>query len=131
MSDDQLLNARYGRSPKVRPRTWWIVGIGAVLLSGIAIIGLVVAQPSANIEYSTPHYALDGTGGVVVTVDVTMSPGRTARCAVEALGEDQQAVGWTYVDVPASVDYSQSLVVSVRAISSPAAATVPQCWLTE
>ncbi len=127
---EAFLAQRYGVRHHSR-KMWWVLGAIFVPLGIIAVAVLVWLQPTAHIEYSVPKYVDNPDGSSVdVTVTVTMAPGSTARCAVQALGDGQSTVGWRYIDVPASTEYTQSLTVTVRTVQTPIAATAPQCWLT-
>lgn len=126
-----LLATRYGGGrPRRSRRFWWIVAAVGIGLGIVAVAAMVLAQPGAHIEYSAPRYVSSGDDRVDVSVTVTMTPGSTARCAVQVLGTGQSTVGWRYVDVQASQEYTQTVVVPVLAVQPPIAATVPQCWVT-
>lgn len=125
-----LLSERYGSRQRARgPRFWWLVAAVGIALGTAAVVYTALTTPSASIEYSAPRYVAGADGGVDVTVTVTMAPGSTARCAVQVLGDGQSTVGWKYVDIPASTEYTQSVVVSVRVVQTAIAASVPQCWV--
>lgn len=128
---EATLAERYGtrRTPR-GPRFWWIVAIVGVVTGTIAVAVVVLSQPAAHIEYSAPRYVTNSDGNVDVSVTVTMAPGATARCAVQVLGDGQSTVGWRYVNVPASSEYTQTIVATVRSIDKAIAAAVPTCWLT-
>ncbi len=132
--DDQraALAERYGtarRSPS--HRFWWIFALSCVAVGAAIVTVLSLRLPSSNIEFSAPRYVSTSATEVDVTITVTMAPGATARCAVQVLGDGQSTVGWRYVDIAASTEYTQTVTVPVRSVQKPIAASVPSCWLTE
>ena len=90
------LDQRYGRTRRSRRRDVWIaviMGVAFVVVFAAWVIwaGLDGAKPTVDAQ-DTKHSIIDAHT-VSVSFEVTMAPGTTASCAVQALNESFSIVG--------------------------------------
>ena len=127
------LDQRYGRSrTSRRGAVWFGVAVAivfvAVFTAWVVWAGLDGTGPSVDAE-DTAHSIIDAHN-VSVTFEVTMDPGQTASCAVQALDEDFSIVGWKVVDIPAGTAYTRSFTQVLRTSSQSNTGLVKGCWPT-
>jgi len=131
------LDARYGRTPDRRQRV--LVGTialaaGLVLAFAGWLVWTGVASGSvggqAAFESNDTGYTVVNDHEVSVTWDFTVNPGRSARCAVQALGPTFSIIGWKIVDVPASTTRTRQLTETLRTTERAASGLIYRCWLT-
>lgn len=128
------LDERYGRRP-ARRRLRIAFGVAA----GVAVAAVMVAwvwwagwlSPAAALQHRDLGFAIsdDGTE-VTVRWSVTTEPGTTVSCALQALDQSFEIVGWKVVDLPASDRRSRSFEDTVRTVEQPVTGLIYRCWLT-
>jgi len=125
------LDERYGRTPRARRRArivGWIAGsaVALVFLAWVVWAGLDGTAPDLETR-DTGYQLTDDTA--TARFEVTVAPGTAVRCAVEALSEDFEIVGWKVVDIPASDERTRSFVETVRTTMPPTTGLISRCWL--
>ncbi|THG36206.1 DUF4307 domain-containing protein [Glaciibacter flavus] len=127
------LDQRYGRTRRSRRRDVWIaviMGVAFVVVFAAWVIwaGLDGAKPTVDAQ-DTKHSIIDAHT-VSVSFEVTMAPGTTASCAVQALNESFSIVGWRVVDIPAASTYTRAFTEVLRTSSQSNTGLVKGCWPT-
>ncbi len=107
-----------------------IVGVAFVVVFAAWVIwaGLDGAKPTVDAQ-DTKHSIIDAHT-VSVSFEVTMAPGTTASCAVQALNESFSIVGWKVVDIPAASTYTRAFTEVLRTSSQSNTGLVKGCWPT-
>jgi hypothetical protein len=127
------LDSRYGRTPERRRRARLLavlaaVGVVVVVTAWVLWVGLL--GPAASLGSRDLGYSVQGDDAVEVRYEVTVAPGDTASCALEALNSDFGIVGWKVVEIPASDrgtrQFRETLVTSEKAVTG----LIYRCWLT-
>lgn len=67
---------------------------------------------------------------VTVMFDVSITPGYTGACAVQALDKSFAVVGWKVVTFSSVSDLTRSEEVTMRVTSPAVTGLVSSCWLT-
>jgi hypothetical protein len=127
------LAARYGRTPSVKRRTRIVVAASALAFVIVFVAWIVWAGllgPSAQFESSDTGYTITGDDGVTVRWSLSMDPGRTAACAVQALNSTFAIIGWKIVEVPASTLRTRDFSEPVRTTELAVTGLIYRCWLT-
>ena len=127
------LDQRYGRTRRSRRRDVWIaviMGVAFVVVFAAWVIwaGLDGAKPTVDAQ-DTKHSIIDAHT-VSVSFEVTMAPGTTASCAVQALNESFSIVGWKVVDIPAASTYTRAFTEVLRTSGQSNTGLVKGCWPT-
>lgn len=119
------LEARYGQPRKSR-FGWWIVGA----VAAIALVWMVwVNFGQSSIETQDVTHSYDpATSEMSITWNVSVAPGTPVSCALQALNEQFQVVGWKVVDIPASADYTRQFTEIVRTAMTPNSGLAYSCW---
>jgi hypothetical protein len=127
------LDARYGRTPGRRNRTRWIAigtAVAFVVVFGAWVIwGGLLGSP-AQIETNDTGHSIIDDSTVRVTWELSVAPGSTTSCAVQALNDNFGIVGWKVIDVPASTDRTRSLSADLRTMEPAVSGLIYRCWLT-
>ena len=127
------LDDRYGRTKERRLRArWFVVG------SAIAFVAVFTAWvvwggldgDSATMETRDLGFVTHGNTSTDVKFELTMDAGKSASCAVEALSEQFQVVGWKVIDIPASSERTRQFTESLRTIDQAVTGLIYRCWLT-
>jgi hypothetical protein len=126
------LDSRYGRTPGTRRRRLWFAVVAAVAFvvvftAWVIWAGLDGSGPS--LEANDTGYDLIGDDHVAVRFALTVEPGTPVRCAVQALDDHFEVVGWKVIDVPPSDERSRSLVETIRTVSPANTGLISKCWL--
>ncbi len=127
------LAARYGRTVSARRRTRLVVAASALAFVVVFVAWIVWAgllAPGAQIESTDTGYTITGDDSVTVRWSLNMDPGRTAKCAVQALNSTFAIIGWKIVDVPASTQRTRDFTESVRTTELAVTGLIYRCWLT-
>ncbi|WP_028244868.1 DUF4307 domain-containing protein [Pseudoclavibacter soli] len=125
----ELLAERYGTPRRhLSRRAWLWLGTALVVVSSVAVALFTLVMPSTNIKYQTATSEVTADGDVVVGISISTTGGQAARCLVDARGDDQDQVGWRYVDIPASDQASRVVEVTVRSYRPALAGSVQNCW---
>lgn len=75
------------------------------------------------------HTIVDGST-VTVDFEVTVTPGHSFACAVEALNTVFAIVGWRVIAFDASSELSQTVSTLVKTTEPATTGFVTNCWLT-
>jgi len=67
---------------------------------------------------------------ITVTFDLSITPGATGACAVQALDKSFAVVGWKVVTYGAASEQTRSEEVTLRVTSPAVTGLVSSCWLT-
>lgn len=125
------LDARYGRTPATRRRRrlLGIVGASAVTLVFLAwVIWAGLDGTAPELETRDTGYQLTDDSATA-RFEVTVEPGTAVRCAVQALSEDFEIVGWKVIDLPTSTERTRGFVETVRTTMPPTTGLISRCWL--
>jgi len=132
-SSDEVseLDERYGRSPRTRVRSRVLV-IGAaivfVVVFAVWVVWAGLDGTASAIEVRDTGYVLtDSTA--TVRFELSMDPGTAATCAVQALDDGFEIIGWKIVDIPASTERTRGFVETVRTLIRPNTGLIYRCWL--
>lgn len=98
-----LLDERYGRNTsKSNHRLWRILLVlGGVIFVSTAIWAAYNLSHS-DVSWQDRGYSVHSDHDMTVFFSVTMDPGTSARCTIEALNINYAQVGIIEVDIPAS-----------------------------
>jgi hypothetical protein len=129
---DSALDARYGRSRSSHRRGRWFaiaaaLVFAAVLAAWVVWAGLAGSAPA--LEAEDTGYKIVSDREVSVRFQLTTDPGREVDCAVQALDEHYEIVGWKIVSLPASEARTRAFVESVRTVSPANTGLISKCWL--
>lgn len=131
-TDETYLAERYGRSPSALARRLGRVGIGllALVALGVAVwVSLVFAnQP---VRWDDVGYRVDGPASTEITFDVTMAPGSTAQCRVQALSSSYAQVGVLDVVVGPSERRSTRYTETIATAEEAVTAVVDTCTIED
>lgn len=81
------------------------------------------------LEARDTGYQIVSDREVAVRFELTTEPGTAVDCAVKALDEHYEIVGWKVVSLPASEERTRSFVESVRTVSPANTGLISRCWL--
>lgn len=130
---ERELDQRYGRTPRRASRSrWWAVAVGAgfvAVLVAWLIWGGLLGRP-AQIESRDVGYVISDDGRQVdVRWRLTVEPGTTTRCALQALSDSFAIVGWRIVELPPSEQRTRELRETVRTVEEPDTGLIHSCWV--
>ena len=132
MTQDSVAQ-RYGRTDAARRRRL-TVGIGAavgVLLVVVAwVVWVGLFSPSASLETRDTGYTQRADDSVDIRFEVTVEPGTSVSCALQALNASFAIVGWKVVDLPVGDDRTRAFVENVRVTEPAVTGLIYRCWLT-
>jgi hypothetical protein len=126
------LNARYGRTANRRRRNliFAVVFGGAILVVFAAwAIWVGLFQPTASIDFDSTGQTRVASNELRVTWQLSVDPGKSAECAIQALDENFGIVGWKIVSVPATALQSRTVSTVVRTAQPAVSGNVYQCWI--
>ena len=124
------LAQRYGyrRMPRL---AFIVITVAALVFATLGLAWFTLTRPSSSLDTQATSSTVDpATGDVIVGLQVSMPPGSTARCALEARAQDHSNAGWVYVDVPASTEHTQQLAITIHVAKPALAGSLNTCWLT-
>jgi hypothetical protein len=131
--ESAALAERYGRGPKRSRRgRWFGVAAGGVVVVVAVVWALWAGLGSASAQIDaedTGHQVIDART-VQISFTVSMPPGSTASCALQAQNENFAVVGWKIVDIPASDKTTQSVTETIRSSELANTGLIYGCWLT-
>ncbi len=85
---------RYGRAPSAGRRRAWRIGIGALAAAGVAlVVWLGIGYSDRPVRWSDVGFDVVSSERIDVTFEVTMKPGTTAVCTLDALATNFAQVG--------------------------------------
>jgi len=125
------IDERYGRTASPRRRRRSLIAVIVVIVA-LTVAWFVWANPIGV----GPHATARDTGfamqddRVTVTFDLSITPGSTGACAVQALDKSFAVVGWKVVTYEASAEQTRSEEVTLRVTSPAVTGLVSSCWLT-
>jgi Domain of unknown function (DUF4307) len=126
------LNARYGRTTNRRRRNLiFAVIVGGAILVVFAAWAIWVGlfQPTASIDFDSTGQSSVSANELRVTWQLSVDPGKSAECAIQALDTNFGIVGWKIVSIPASTVSSRPLSTVVRTAQPAVEGNVYQCWI--
>jgi hypothetical protein len=127
------LAERYGRTKRDNRRTrFWAIATAAFIVVVFAAwaIWAGLFQPTASIESTTTGTVRVSDDTLRVKWEVSVSPGATAQCALEALNESFAVVGWKIIDIPASDKRSRTFERELLTSEPATSGLNYSCWLT-
>ncbi len=127
------LDARYGRTPHRRRRERAIFIIAAVLFGVVFTAWVVWAgfdNDQGNLGTQDVAHSIIDDAQVSVTWQVSVEPGSTVSCALQAQNESHAIVGWKIVDIPASTNFNNRYKEEVRTSQRAVTGLIYRCWLT-
>ena len=129
MTNSTDLSARYGNT---RPRDHvvaWVVGIAAIVAFAVWALWSMSTDRSYGIEW-VAFESTHGGSTSTVTWNVTSVHPQPITCALRTVGPDMSTNGWLLVDLPATVQTTQSYTRQVRAVGEATGVDVYSCWAT-
>lgn len=127
------LDERYGRTPGARrsARRFVIAAAGSfvIVFTAWVVWGGLDGTADAVEVLDTGHRVVDDRR-VDVTWQVTMVPGSTAKCALQAQNEAHGIVGWKIIEVPAAEQRTRSFTETVSTTELAVTGLIYRCWLT-
>lgn len=105
--------------------------IGVVAALGLVLV-VMAAWSAADqpVRWRDVGFTVTSPERVAGTFDVTMEPGRSARCSIQALDSSYGQVGVRAVEVPADSARTQRMTVDVATTSMAVTVVVQECHLT-
>ncbi len=127
------LEARYGRSPRSAKRVRGIAIAAAALFVAVFAAwiwwGGLLEAPAQFEARDIAHDIISDTE-VSITWQLTVQPGTSAKCALQALNKQYSIVGWRIVDVPPSDEHTRRITETVRTAEPAVNGLIYRCWLT-
>jgi hypothetical protein len=125
------IDQRYGRklSPRGRRRALIILitALGVLTIAWFVWANPIGVGPQA-VARDTGFRLTDDR--ITVTFDLSITPGATGACAVQALDKSFAVVGWKVVTYGAVSEETRSEEVTLRVTSPAVTGLVSSCWLT-
>ncbi len=129
----QRLDERYGRTPGAERRTRRLMIIAGIVFAAVFTAWVVwggLSGTNAELEVRDLGYANATETSIEVRWEVSVEPGTSVSCAVQALNESFGIVGWRVIELPASPERTRVFVETLRT-AEPAVTGLPyRCWLT-
>lgn len=109
----------------------WAAVVGAaVLVASVAwVIWVGLFGPASSLDVRDIGYQQTDTE-VSVRWAVTVEPGRSSSCAVQALNGTHAIVGWKVVEIPVSERRTREFTETIRTSEPPVTGLIYRCWLT-
>ncbi|GHD50793.1 DUF4307 domain-containing protein [Mycetocola manganoxydans] len=131
--DTSVLDERYGRSSDARKkqrRVAWIVGgiFAAIFCAWVVWAALDAVGPAALDVRDTAHVVVDDRT-VEVTFELSVEPGTTSYCAVQALNDTFAIVGWKVVEIPGSDQRTRTFTETLTTTELASTGLIYRCWL--
>ncbi len=124
------LDHRYGRARRKRAdrRIAWIV-VAVLVAIGLAVLFFGNWRANSRIDFRDLSYSVESDRAIDLGFEVSVQPGETVICALEALSPSFAQAGWKIVKIEPGADrtrrFDESLTTTVRA----ATAQVRNCWI--
>jgi hypothetical protein len=128
---ESALDARYGRRPPLSRRARWsaIVVAGALVLAG-GIWFVAGSLGGSSVEVNDIGHHVNDQYSVTVNFELSVAPGSTTSCALQAQNEQHGIIGWKIVDIPSSDRFTRSFTQTVRTAERAFTGLIYRCWLT-
>lgn len=126
------LRARYGRTPahSRRERTLGISALVVILVAATLWVWWVATEPgTAQLQSRTIGHEIVDDTQVDVIFEVSVEPGTTVECGIEALNSAYGIVGWVQLELPPSDAFTATHVVEVRTSEEATTGLVSECWV--
>ncbi len=121
---------RYGApSPWVKPAIVVSTTVLVVLAVVWAIWSVFVSQGPHVEARDIGHTVNTEQRTVTVEWELSVTEGTETACAVAALNEAFQTVGWKVVTIPASNEYTRAFSETVRVAMPANTGFVSRCWV--
>lgn len=120
------LQDRYGRHQPRRGLRRVLIALGIMLSLGLLVM-LGVQVTDRPVRSDVISYEHASAGAIDLTFRVTMRPGVSARCAVEALDASRGQVGFTELEIPAQERAESTHRVRIETQGDPVSAQVVSC----
>jgi hypothetical protein len=128
MTTQQMLDERYGRTP--RSRRFWIVFAAIGLTVAVAVAGwFALSSSSGAANATTTGFRLVDEHTVSISFQVSVPAGQELACVLEALDSEHGVVGWRIVRYPASDAHSQAFTEDVPVLGEATTGLVNSCWV--
>jgi zona occludens toxin (predicted ATPase) len=128
-----VLAERYGHTPRDRRRVrrWaWVAASAFAVVLGAWLLWGGVLESLDTVDAQNTAHTVVSDHEVSVSWTVTVDPGRSASCALQALNESFSIVGWKIVEIPPSTERARSITESVRTTEQSVTGLIYRCWLT-
>lgn len=131
-STQQRLDERYGRTPgsERRNRTLMIIaGVAFALVFTAWVVWGGLSGTNATLETRELGYSNVTETTIDARWEISVEPGTSVECALQALNANFGIVGWRIVEIPPSADRTRVFVETIRT-AEPAVTALPyRCWL--
>jgi len=128
---DPALDARYGRRPPLSRRVrWTAIGAAAGLLLAVVVWFAVANLGGSTLETNDLGHRVNDQYSVTINFELSVPPGSTTSCALQAQNEQHGIIGWKIVDIPASDRFTRSFTQTVRTAERAFTGLIYRCWLT-
>lgn len=128
MSQTLTPPGRYGQAPSAGRRRLIVAGIVALGVVAIAFAAWVGwSTGSVDVHYRDVGFQVHGPDETDITFEVTMTPGTSATCIVQALDETYAQVGVKTVEITASGKNTQTVTASIATQHEATTAIVMSC----
>jgi hypothetical protein len=131
-SEPDVIDARYGRSPRSRKREKQLGIVAAAVFAVVLVAWVIWAGLDAvgsTLETKDIAHSITSDTSVDVTFQLSVEPGTPTYCAVQALNERFAVVGWKVIEVPPSDAFNRTLTESVRTTELASTGLIYRCWL--
>jgi hypothetical protein len=125
------LDARYGRRPPLPARARWsAIGAAAAVVLALGIWFAVASLGGSTLETNDLGHRVNDQYSVTISFELSVPPGSTTSCALQAQNEHHGIIGWKIVDIPASDHFTRSFTQTVRTAERAFTGLIYRCWLT-
>lgn len=130
-ADLELLARRYGEqpSPEQRRRTRVVVASVSAVLGLAVVVWLSLGLLRPGVEARDVGFTVHDETSIEVVFDVTMAPGATATCTIEALNTAFGQIGLLDVEVGPSQSDTVRVTVDVATTELATTGVVRDCVL--
>lgn len=125
------LDARYGRTPRRRRTNRRIAWSASIVFAAVVVAWVFWAgleSISGGIDTLDVGFNLIDDTSVSVTWQLTMEPGSSATCAVQAQNDLRAIVGWEIVDIPPSDQRIRKFTETVNTVEPAVTGLIYRCW---
>ncbi|OLT55351.1 DUF4307 domain-containing protein [Cellulosimicrobium sp. CUA-896] len=123
---------RYGPEPSAARRRLAVVAIAAAAVVGLAVVVVIgLRLASEPVRHDMVGFDVEGPERIEVTFDVSMAPGTTARCTIDALAESYAQVGTVDVTVGPVETLESRWTVGVATSELATTGVVESCRVVE